>query len=118
MEAEHWKHENVNRNGTFKDRTGAVGTKPQLDVTWAGRGCTCGTCRNNDTYIRINSGRTFNGTVKGMTLKFESDEKLQDFLDEKEINLDINSEKKFSSRRKAMKFLEEKELLDIFDSGL
>jgi hypothetical protein len=80
MKVEHWTHKGVKPDGTFYESAGAVNTEPNVDVTWKGEGCDCGTCQNSDCYIRVNLGRDEEGTVRGMTIYFDSDKELAKFL--------------------------------------
>lgn len=83
MDIKYWTHEGVKPDGTFEDRLGAIGTEPKIDATWSGEGCDCGTCGGADTYIRVNLGRDDEGTVRGMTIYFDSDEEMKSYLDNK-----------------------------------
>ncbi|NIQ16490.1 MAG: hypothetical protein GTO02_19480 [Candidatus Dadabacteria bacterium] len=79
MRIEHWTHKDVDENGLVLTG-GAVNTEPKIDVTWKGEGCDCASCQSIDCYIRVNLGRDMNGTVRGMTIYFNSDSELREYL--------------------------------------
>lgn len=79
MKVKHWTYENVEKNGKVPSG-GAVNTEPGIDVTRHGEGCNCGTCQDADCYIRVNLGRDEQGTVRGMTMYFDSDKELNKYL--------------------------------------
>jgi len=82
MRVEHWKPVVTDERGVI-DGGGAVGVEPKVDVTWSGEGCDCGTCRGVDCYIRANFGRDEEGVVRGMTIYFENNKELAEYLKSK-----------------------------------
>jgi hypothetical protein len=68
MKINHFRHDNVNPEGTFSDRKGAVETKPFIRFSY-----------ENTFFLSISSGRDQFGTVRGMEIDFDSNEELEAF---------------------------------------
>lgn len=81
------KHENVNPDGTFTDKAGAVDTKGTIRMS-KGEGCGLEGCSCSDGYwLAIFTPRNDNGEIYGLRVEFDDEYEMEYFLKNHEITL-------------------------------
>ena len=74
-----WQHKNVRKDGTHKNKLGAVYTEPKVYLIKGNcglKGCHC----SDGYHLVICEGRNKNRSVNGLTITFENKKEMEQIL--------------------------------------
>ena len=78
MRITRWKHVNVAEDGTPENGRGKVETKPQF--TWSHEAMPTPSTMADHPFLVISPGREDDGSVQGVTIYFEDQEEVEQFV--------------------------------------
>jgi len=79
MQVQMWQYQDVQVDGTFAARDGAVVPYPQFRTSRENEYETASSQKDGD-WLSVSTGRMPDGTMTGITLYFDSREEMEDFI--------------------------------------